>query len=54
MVVSYKEVAMFGICLAYIFFGLMRNWRRPKAAQERRPATLVIHGEQHGAIAPTN
>jgi CDP-diacylglycerol--serine O-phosphatidyltransferase len=31
LVVSFKEVAVFGICLAYIFFGLIRDWRRPKS-----------------------
>jgi CDP-diacylglycerol--serine O-phosphatidyltransferase len=31
LVVSFKEVAVFGICLTYIFFGLIRDWRRPKS-----------------------
>jgi len=32
LVVLYKEIAVFGICLAYIFFGLFRQWRRPKSS----------------------
>ncbi len=37
VVVFYKEVAVFGICLAYIFFGLFRQWRRPKPPLSGRP-----------------
>jgi CDP-diacylglycerol---serine O-phosphatidyltransferase len=38
LVVFYKEVAMFGMCLAYIFFGLFRQWRRPKVPPPTKPA----------------
>lgn len=37
LVVSYKEVAAFGICLAYIFLGLLRHWRRPKPPVSSAP-----------------
>jgi CDP-diacylglycerol--serine O-phosphatidyltransferase len=30
LVIWYKEIALLGICLAYMFFGLIRQWRRPK------------------------
>ena len=30
-VVLYKEIAVLGICLGYIFFGLFRHWRRAKS-----------------------
>lgn len=26
----YKEYALLGVCLSYIFFGLFRHWRRPR------------------------
>ena len=26
----YKEYALLGVCLSYIFFGLIRHWRRPR------------------------
>jgi CDP-diacylglycerol--serine O-phosphatidyltransferase len=26
----YKEFALLGVCLAYIFYGLIRHWRRPR------------------------
>jgi CDP-diacylglycerol---serine O-phosphatidyltransferase len=29
LVVLYKEYAFLGACLAYIFYGLIRHWRRP-------------------------
>jgi hypothetical protein len=32
--VLYREVAMLGISLSYIFYGLIRHWRR-----SRRPRT---------------
>jgi len=35
LVIFYKEVAVLGICLAYIFFGLFRHLRR-----SRQPATV--------------
>ena len=37
LVVVYKEVAFMGLCLGYIFLGLIRHWRRsraPKAASQ--------------------
>jgi CDP-diacylglycerol--serine O-phosphatidyltransferase len=33
LVVVYKEVAFMGLCLGYIFFGLIRHWRRSRAAK---------------------
>ncbi|MBI4622554.1 MAG: CDP-diacylglycerol--serine O-phosphatidyltransferase [Verrucomicrobia bacterium] len=44
LVVSYKEVAVLGICLAYIFIGLIRDWRRPKPAADSRSASPVDRG----------
>jgi CDP-diacylglycerol---serine O-phosphatidyltransferase len=32
LVVLYKEIAVLGICLSYIFFGLVRYWRKPTPA----------------------
>ncbi|ACB74242.1 CDP-diacylglycerol--serine O-phosphatidyltransferase [Opitutus terrae] len=32
LVVLFKEVAVLGVCLGYIFFGLVRHWRRPHVA----------------------
>jgi CDP-diacylglycerol--serine O-phosphatidyltransferase len=36
VVILYKEIAVLGICLAYIFFGLFRHLqhRRPKIASK--------------------
>jgi CDP-diacylglycerol--serine O-phosphatidyltransferase len=36
----YKEYALLGVCLTYIFFGLIRHWRRPSqpAQPGRGPA----------------
>jgi CDP-diacylglycerol--serine O-phosphatidyltransferase len=31
MVVIFREYALLGLTLAYIFFGIFRHWRRPKA-----------------------
>jgi CDP-diacylglycerol--serine O-phosphatidyltransferase len=31
LIVLYKEVALLGTCLGYIFFGLARHWRRHRA-----------------------
>ena len=31
----YKEYALLGACLAYIFFGLVRHWRRPARSSLR-------------------
>jgi CDP-diacylglycerol--serine O-phosphatidyltransferase len=42
LVITYKEYAALGICLAYIFFGLFRYVRRAPAAQDsldHRPGT---------------
>jgi CDP-diacylglycerol--serine O-phosphatidyltransferase len=30
LVIVFKEVAFMGVCLGYIFFGLIRHWRRPR------------------------
>ena len=29
LILFYKEFALLGVCLSYIFFGLIRHWRRP-------------------------
>jgi CDP-diacylglycerol--serine O-phosphatidyltransferase len=31
LIVVFKEIAFLCLCLGYIFFGLIRHWRRPKA-----------------------
>jgi CDP-diacylglycerol--serine O-phosphatidyltransferase len=31
LIVVFKEVAFLCLCLGYIFFGLIRHWRRPRA-----------------------
>ena len=33
LVVIYKEIAFVCLCLGYIFFGLVRHWRRTRAAR---------------------
>lgn len=38
LVVLYKEFAVFGICLSYIFFGLIRHLRRLRSAKPGLPA----------------
>src|SRR5687768_1513678 len=38
LVVLYKEVAVLGICLGYIFFGLLRHIRRARPGTELKPA----------------
>lgn len=37
--VLFKEIALLCICLAYIFYGLIRHWRRP--SRHRPPASTV-------------
>ncbi|MSU64751.1 MAG: CDP-diacylglycerol--serine O-phosphatidyltransferase [Opitutus sp.] len=39
VLVLYKEIAVFGLCLAYIFLGLIRQWRRPKSAAGGGPGS---------------
>ena len=39
LVVLFKEIAMLCACLGYIFFGLIRQWRRP--SRPRPPASSV-------------
>jgi CDP-diacylglycerol--serine O-phosphatidyltransferase len=36
LVVIYKEIAFLCLCLGYIFFGLVRHWRRSRAARVPR------------------
>jgi CDP-diacylglycerol--serine O-phosphatidyltransferase len=36
LVVIFKEVALLGLFLGYIFFGLVRHWRRPRPARMPR------------------
>lgn len=38
LVIFYKEIAVLGICLGYIFFGLFRHVRRGRPAVEQRSA----------------
>jgi len=37
LVILYKEIAVLGICLAYVFFGLARHLRRYRTASETSP-----------------
>jgi CDP-diacylglycerol--serine O-phosphatidyltransferase len=37
LVVFYKEVAMLCTCLGYIFYGLIRHWRRPQPPRSSPP-----------------
>ena len=39
VVVFFKEVAVLCVCLSYIFFGLVRQWRRSRRARKSGPAT---------------
>jgi len=39
LVVLFKEYAMVCACLGYIFYGLVRQWRRP--ARPRAPTNIV-------------
>jgi CDP-diacylglycerol---serine O-phosphatidyltransferase len=36
LIIVFKEVAFMGVCLGYIFFGLIRQWRRPRAPRIAR------------------
>jgi CDP-diacylglycerol---serine O-phosphatidyltransferase len=36
LVIIFKEVAFMGLCLGYIFFGLIRHWRRSRVARNAR------------------
>lgn len=38
LLLLYKEIAVLGTCLGYIFFGLIRHWRRPRAVAKPKPA----------------
>lgn len=40
LVVLFKEVTVLGVCLGYIFFGLVRHWRRARAARTKVPASV--------------
>jgi CDP-diacylglycerol--serine O-phosphatidyltransferase len=33
LVLVFKEYAFLGLCLGYIFFGLIRHWRRYRLAR---------------------
>jgi len=35
----FKEVALMGLALGYIFFGLWRHWRRPRGGHRPKPGT---------------
>ncbi len=41
LVVLFKEVAVLCVCLAYIFFGLFRHWRRARQARKNARAVSV-------------
>jgi CDP-diacylglycerol--serine O-phosphatidyltransferase len=34
--IAFREIAFMGLCLGYIFFGLIRHWRRPRVARMAR------------------
>jgi CDP-diacylglycerol--serine O-phosphatidyltransferase len=36
LVIVFKEVAFMGVCLGYIFFGLIRHWRRSRLPRTAR------------------
>lgn len=36
LVIAYREIAFMGLCLGYIFFGLIRDWRRSRTAKATR------------------
>jgi CDP-diacylglycerol--serine O-phosphatidyltransferase len=36
LIIFFKEVAFMGLCLGYIFFGLIRHWRRSRVARAAR------------------
>jgi CDP-diacylglycerol--serine O-phosphatidyltransferase len=36
LIIVFKEVAFMGVCLGYIFFGLIRHWRRSRAPRAAR------------------
>ncbi len=36
----FKEVAVLGVCLGYIFFGLIRHWRRRRPVRQKSAASL--------------
>jgi CDP-diacylglycerol--serine O-phosphatidyltransferase len=35
----FKEIALMAVAMGYIFFGLIRHWRRPRAAPRLKPPT---------------
>ncbi|HWA87988.1 MAG TPA: CDP-diacylglycerol--serine O-phosphatidyltransferase [Opitutus sp.] len=37
LIVLFKEFAVLGVCLGYIFFGLIRHWRRSRRAHAGSP-----------------
>jgi CDP-diacylglycerol--serine O-phosphatidyltransferase len=36
LIIVFKEVAFMGVCLGYIFYGLIRHWRRPRVPRIAR------------------
>ncbi len=38
LIVLFKEYAFLGVCLGYIFYGLIRHWRRPRMPLRPKPA----------------
>jgi CDP-diacylglycerol--serine O-phosphatidyltransferase len=36
LMLFFKEIAFMGLCLGYIFFGLIRQWRRARVAKGTR------------------
>lgn len=41
LIVLFKEIAVLCVCLGYIFFGLMRHWRRPRTVAAAVPSGTV-------------
>lgn len=40
LVVLFKEVAVLCVCLGYIFFGLIRHWRRPRPVRTKPTSSV--------------
>ncbi len=40
LVVTFREIAFLGICLGYIFFGIIRAWQRRRVARKSRPGAV--------------
>jgi hypothetical protein len=38
LVLFFKSYALLAVCLSYIFYGLIRHWRRPAQGHTHAPA----------------